>query len=132
MHKTPQPWKDKVQELFQVCTDELKRTTEIGKKMLSASKTNTNLHEAYDELGHLAAKALDSGTLQWDDPKAKELVAKIKECENDLEFIESELKKIKFASAPQDIGSSEGLYRELKKKKSNVREIRKRDHDPKN
>jgi hypothetical protein len=58
-------WQSKFQEILQTCQDEVKRTTEIGKKMLSASKTNTSLHEAYEELGHLAASSIESGELKW-------------------------------------------------------------------
>ena len=44
-------WKNKVQDILHTCQEELKRTTEIGKKMLSASSTNSELHSAYEELG---------------------------------------------------------------------------------
>ena len=100
-----QEWKHKVQELFQTAQDEFKRTTEIGKKMLSASKTNSDLHEAYEELGVLAAKDIESGELEWSNPRVKELLGQIKDCEKNLEDIETEVKKIKFASGPMDIGS---------------------------
>ena len=32
------PWKNRVQEMLNICQEELKKTTEIGKKMISASK----------------------------------------------------------------------------------------------
>ena len=76
-----QEWKHKVQELFQTAQDEFKRTTEIGKKMLTASKTNSDLHEAYEELGVLAAKDIESGDLEWSNPRVKELLGQIKDCE---------------------------------------------------
>lgn len=101
-----QQWKSKVQELFQVAQDELKRTTEIGKKMLTASKTNSSLHEAYEELGMLAAKAIENGTLNWNNERVKDLLAEIANCEKDLEVIESEVKKIKFSAGPMDIGTA--------------------------
>lgn len=94
MQKQPQ-WKDRFSEIVQVCQEELKRTTEIGKKMLSASKTNTALHESYEELGHLAFIALESGDLNWDSERAKELVNSIKSCECDLENIEKDVNEIK-------------------------------------
>lgn len=96
-------WQSKFQEILQTCQDEVKRTTEIGKKMLSASRTNTSLHEAYEELGHLAAKSLASEELKWENPKVVELLATIKECEKDLESIEEEVNKIKFSAGPVDI-----------------------------
>lgn len=100
-----QEWKHRVQELFQTAQDEFKRTTEIGRKMLTASKTNSNLHEAYEELGVLAAKEIERGNLEWNNPRVKELLNQIKECEKNLEDIESEVKKIKFAPGPMDIGA---------------------------
>ncbi|PIK14806.1 hypothetical protein [Halobacteriovorax sp. JY17] len=94
MQKQPQ-WKDRFSEMVQVCQEELKRTTEIGKKMLSASKTNTTLHEAYEELGHLTFKAVEEGKLEFDDARVKELVNTIKSCEFDLEKIENDVNDIK-------------------------------------
>ncbi len=102
-----QEWKSKVQELFQTAQEEFRRTTEIGRKMLTASKTNSNLHEAYEELGVLVAKEVKNGNLKWDNPRVKELLCQINECEKDLETIESEVKKIKFAPGPMDISASE-------------------------
>ena len=96
-------WRSKFNEIVQVCTDELKKTTEIGKKMLNASKTNTCLHEAYEELGVLVAKAMEKNQLDWDNPRAKELLATIKNCKSNLNDIENEVNKIKFAPGPVDI-----------------------------
>jgi len=90
-----QQLKEKVSEIFQVCQDELKRTTEIGKRMLSASKTNTTLHSAYEELGHLLLAGLDSGEVKWECERVKEIVKKIKLCESDLNDIEKEVHDIK-------------------------------------
>ncbi|TNF31091.1 MAG: hypothetical protein EP319_03195 [Deltaproteobacteria bacterium] len=109
-----QEWKSKVQELFQSAQDEFKRTTEIGRKMLSASKTNSNLHEAYEELGMLVAKEIKKGKLKWDNARVKELLCQINDCEKDLETIESEVKKIKFAAGPTDISAEAKLQSEVK------------------
>ena len=106
MQKQPH-WKNRFNEIIQVCQDELKRTTEIGKKMLSASKTNSCLHESYEELGHLVAKAIENNEIDWDNPKANELLSKINECKKDLESIEEEVNKIKFASGPVDVSAQE-------------------------
>jgi len=100
MQKNP-AWKVRVQELLNVCHDEIKKTTEIGKKMLSASRTNTCLHDAYEELGQLTAEALESGELKWENAKAQELINTISSCEKDLELIDSEVSKIKFAAGPE-------------------------------
>ncbi len=105
MRKSPR-WQNRVQEIFQVCQDELKRTTQIGKKMLSASKTSTDLHDAYEELGALVLKEMREGRLEWDHPRAQELLSQIDTCEKDLEFIEEEVNKIRFAAGgPVDISS---------------------------
>lgn len=94
MEKQPL-WKERFTEMVQVCQDELKRTTEIGKKMLSASKTNTTLNEAYEELGHITFKAIEDGSLSFEDNRVKELVNTIRSCEFDLEKIESDVNNIK-------------------------------------
>lgn len=91
-------WQKRIQSIFQTCQDEVKKTTEIGKKMLSASKTNSSLHDAYKELGQLAAKAIERGEIKWDAPKVAEILETIKTCEKDLEHIESDVNKIKFSS----------------------------------
>lgn len=95
MQKNSQ-WKSKMQEILQVCQDELKKTTEIGKKMLEASKTNSNLHEAYEELGILAAKAFEEKKIKWEDPKVKKLMETIDSYKQDLKEIENDVNKIKF------------------------------------
>lgn len=92
------PWKSKVQELFQVCQDEIKRTTSIGKKMLSASKTNACLQEAYKELGYLACQALDKKKIEWDDSQALKLMETIASCKKILEDMEGEVNNIKKSS----------------------------------
>ncbi len=96
-------WRSKFNEMVQVCTDELKKTTQIGKKMLNASKTNSCLHEAYEELGVLVAKALEKNKLEWDNPRAHELLLTIKQCKRNLNDIETEVNKIKFSPGPVDV-----------------------------
>lgn len=96
MEKNPD-WQKKVQEVFQVCSEEIKKTTAIGKKMLSASKANTNLHEAYEELGVLVVEAIKSGDLTWDNEQVSKLMKKIEGCESDLSNIEKEVNDIRFA-----------------------------------
>lgn len=103
-----QQWKNKVQELFNTCQEELRRTTEIGKKMLSASKTNGALHEAYEELGQLVARALENNELKWENSRVAELLNTIQKCQEDLEVIEGEVNKIKFAAAPTTVGEEQG------------------------
>lgn len=95
-------WRTKFHDIFQTCSEELKRTTEIGKKMLSASKTNTNLHEAYEELGVLAAKAIKNKELTWENEKVAKLLKTIEGCENDLKDIENQVNDIRFAEGSED------------------------------
>mgnify|MGYP006442115615 CR=1 FL=1 len=96
MQKQPE-WKNKMGEIFQVCSDEFKRTTLIGKRMLNASKANTDLHESYEELGKLAYKALKKDELNWDHPRVKPLMEEISKCKSKLEDIEEEVNNIKFS-----------------------------------
>ncbi len=95
-------WKHRFQEIFQVCTDELKKTTTIGKKMLYASQTNSCLKEAYEELGLLVAEALDKKELEWENGKVKRLLQTIKQCEIDLHDIDREVTKARFG-VPKDL-----------------------------
>lgn len=113
MHK--QDWKNKVNEIFQVCQDEFKKTTEIGKKMISASKTNSCLHETYEEIGSLVVQALKDGDLKWDNPRVNELIETINKCEEDLELIEGEVNKIKFSEGPIDISKESNTKKSSKK-----------------
>lgn len=95
--------KNKVQQIFQSCQTELKRATEIGKKMLNASRENTELHEAYEQLGVLIYKAMKAGELKWDKPKVTELMSVIDKCEKNLESIEAQVQKIKFSAGPESV-----------------------------
>lgn len=90
-------WREKVQDMLKVCQDEIVKTTEIGKKMLTASKANSELHETYEEIGELVVKSLRSGELKWDHPQMKRFLQKIDDCEQSLENIESDVNDIKFS-----------------------------------
>ena len=116
MQNHQSPWRTKFQKLFQLCQDELKRTTEIGKKMLSASKTNSNLHNAYEELGVLVVKEMKKGALKLDHPKINLLVHQINSCEKDLETVEKEVSDIRFADHVGP-GSKSSVPRTQKKRK---------------
>jgi pyruvate formate-lyase activating enzyme-like uncharacterized protein len=94
-----QQLKEKMSGILQVCQNELKRTTEIGKKMLSASKANSTLHSAYEELGQLVVKEINSGALKWEHSKVKEILEQIKSCESDLNNIEKDVQDIKAAAS---------------------------------
>jgi len=114
-------WKKKVNDLFQTAQDEVRKTTIIGKKMLSASKTNSCLHDSLERLGSLAVKDIRSGKLKWDNPQLEELLTVIEQCEKDLEAIEKEVKSVKnvkFSAGPQDVGEEETQEEKEPKEKS--------------
>lgn len=95
-NKTEQSdWMNKFQELINSCQVELKKTTQIGMKMLSASQSNAQLHETYESLGVLVRQAIQSGSLNWNEPKVTELLDKIDNLETELEQFESEVREIK-------------------------------------
>ena len=98
-----QKWKDRVQEIIHTCQEEFKKTTLIGKKMVNASKTNTDLNEAFKSLGQLVRKEMEAGRLSWDHPQTKRLMELISQKEEDLEVIEREVRRIKVAPGPEDI-----------------------------
>lgn len=86
----------RVQNILKVCQEELVRTTEIGKKMLSASKANSDLHETYEKLGTLLVEAIRNNEHEWNHPIVHQLIKKIDDCEQSLEDIESDVNNIRF------------------------------------
>ncbi|MFG1482954.1 hypothetical protein ACRXCV_03080 [Halobacteriovorax sp. GFR7] len=88
-------WKTKLKKIVDECSQELSKATVIGKKMLTASHTNTLLNEKYQELGQLAAKHLKSGILEWENPRVDELLKEIKEYEDQLHLMEEDVSNIK-------------------------------------
>ena len=77
------------------CQDEITKATVIGKKMITATQANSDLHECYEELGKLAHKHLKAGLLEWENPRVDELLSDIERCEKDLLNIENEVQDIK-------------------------------------
>ena len=86
-------------ETAHLCRGELRRVARIGKRMLMATRTSSTLHGHYERLGRLAAKALEDGTIRWDDPEAAALVKSIGSCRGSLESIEEEVGVIRFSGA---------------------------------
>ena len=78
--------------------NEIKKTSAIGKKMLTASRTNAHLKDTYEELGKLLEKGVDSGEVDWDSARLRALLHSVKACKKDLEEIERKMNKIKFPS----------------------------------
>lgn len=93
-------WKRRLGEAASACRGELRRVARIGGRMLAASKTNSSLHDSYERLGRLAAKAVKDGRLAWDDPEAAALLERIESCRGDLESIEEEVGEIRFSPPP--------------------------------
>lgn len=89
------PWIDRLNDLVQTCQTELKRTTQIGQKMLSASQSNTQIQENYLELGQMVFEAIKEGKLNWDHDKVQQLVNEIKNLQSDLEKYEAEVQSLK-------------------------------------
>lgn len=90
-----QDWKARFNDLAQSFQIELKRTTQIGMKMLTASQSNSQLHEHYEALGKLAKEAMDKGDLTWTNSEAKDLSTKIDELRSTLEELEQDVENIK-------------------------------------
>ena len=77
-------------------TQEFQKTTAIGKKMLTASRTNSHLKDTYEQLGRLLEKGVENGEIDWDSPKMRAMLHTIKACKKDLEEIERKMNSIKF------------------------------------
>jgi hypothetical protein len=99
--------KNKVKTFLSSAKQEIEKTTSLGKKMLNASKTNSELHNTYEELGEFAYKMMKDGHLEWNHAKAKELTKRIDILEEELKLIEDEVKKLKMASGPEDISRND-------------------------
>lgn len=88
-------WKAKFQTILNQAHSELKKTTAIGMKMLSASQSNTQLKETYEKLGLLTLESIKSGELNWENSKVSEIISKIDQLEQDLKTLEEEVQNIK-------------------------------------
>ena len=88
-------WKSKFHELLDTCQNELKKTTQIGKKMLSATQSNAELQDTYKALGLIFKQCLDEGSIKVDNPEVTELLATAAKLEADLEGFESDVQTLK-------------------------------------
>jgi len=88
-------WKDRFNDLVQSAQSELKKTTKIGMKMISASHSNVQLHEAYEALGKWVLEEIEAKRVLVTKPKIQDLVDKIKTLENELESYEKDVQEIK-------------------------------------
>ncbi len=88
-------WRLKLSDLVQTCQSELKKTTKIGMKMISASQATTELHESYEEVGRWLVEKIKAGELEIDDVRVEGLISKIDELEAQLKSFEDEVQDIK-------------------------------------
>lgn len=105
-------WKAKLNRLFFGFQQEVIKTSVIGKKMLTASRTNAHLKETYEELGRLLEKGIESGEIECDSARIRALLHTVRACKKDLEEIERQVHKIKFSAGPkcpQDIARLEQI-----------------------
>lgn len=88
-------WKERFNYFLKNCHDEFRKTTVIGKKMISASRINNSLRESYVELGMLTVEAIRNSELDWDSRRARELLEMISSYEEDLKTMEIEVEDLK-------------------------------------
>ncbi|MAZ49776.1 MAG: hypothetical protein CME65_14535 [Halobacteriovoraceae bacterium] len=88
-------WRERFNDLLQTCQAEFKKTTKIGMKMLSASQSNTQLHETYEALGMWLKDAVEKEKLKVEDKEVLALISKISELEEAMESFEREVQEIK-------------------------------------
>ncbi len=113
-------WKTVLNRVLFSFHQEVIKISVIGKKMLTASRTNAHLKDTYEELGRALEKGLENGELEWDSPKVKALLSTVRACKKDLEEIERQVYKIKFSAspkAPQDIAGHLPLSENSKENK---------------
>ena len=63
--------------------------------MLTASQSNVQLKETYENLGRLVKDCIDSNELNWDNPQAKQMLEKIQTLQSELEELEEDVQNIK-------------------------------------
>ena len=88
-------WKLKINDLVNTCQTELKKTTQIGMKMLSASQANSQLHETYETIGRWLVESIEDESIKVDDDNVEALVSKVKDLEKNLAGLEEEVQEIK-------------------------------------
>lgn len=94
-NKNNNPWFDRFNELVNTCSAEFKRTTEIGKKMVSASQSNAQLQDEYQKLGKLVAKAIKKGELTWQNERVHDLIELIDNLKKELKGYEKDVQDLK-------------------------------------
>lgn len=88
-------WKNKFSDLLNTCQSELKKTTQIGLKMVSASQSNAKLHDTYEALGQWLKEAVENGDITIQDEDVKNLLALANQLEEELKGYEQDVQDIK-------------------------------------
>jgi len=94
-NKENQTWISRFQAALGLCGVELRKATRIGEKMLSASQSNTELHEYYERLGLVTMAALKNNELSWSNETVKEIVDKIDSLRSNLSSLEEDVQLLK-------------------------------------
>ena len=93
--KNAADWKDKFSDLINTCQTELKKTTQIGLKMVSASQSNAKLHDTYEALGVWLKEAVSSGEIKVENEDIVNLIALANKLEDEIHAYEEEVQNIK-------------------------------------
>lgn len=88
---------NKIKKFLSLLGIEIKKTTKIGQRMISASQYNGQINELLQELGELTIAAKKSGELNWNNERLIQIMNTIEELERDIEKIEKEVHSIKLA-----------------------------------
>jgi hypothetical protein len=94
-------WKANLDRMFFTFHQEVIKAGVIGRKLLTASRTNAHLKDTYEELGRLLEKGIESGEIEWDSAKVRALLHTANACKKDLEHLEKQVYKIKFSAGPK-------------------------------
>lgn len=95
INKSNESFGNKLQDLVQTFQGELKKTTQIGMKMISASQSNSELKESYEQLGILVVQAIKNDDLKWENKETHRLIKKIDNLKKQLTSLEDDLHTIK-------------------------------------
>ena len=88
-------WKGRFNDLMSTAQTELKKTTKIGMKMLSASQSNSQLHETYENMGKWLYSQIQENKIDITSEEVLEMVQKVRDLEEQLKEFEQEVQDIK-------------------------------------
>jgi len=88
-------WRMKLSDLIDTAQTELKKTTKIGLKMISASQSSVELEEIYETLGKWLVSEVRAGNMKIENADIEALISKVGDLEKELEGLEREVQDIK-------------------------------------